>query len=301
MFFDIATQVTLPIVVVAGLGFALQRKLALDAGSLNRLQIYVLLPCFLVLKLSARFPAHEAGVTIWFTLLQFIVLVAVGWSAGALLRMPHDQRAALALSASFANSGNYNIPLVQLAFGDTYIPHQAVIVGLHAVLFASLGGIVLAQDARGWTGTARAMLRTPLIPAVAIGLLLRAADLQLPAAMALPLQLLGSAYAPVALFSLGVQLASVRIAVPPAPVAAAVVLRVLAAPLLTWLAVMALGLPRGLGDMLVVTAGAPVAVFLSVICAEYRTGADVAPATVFISTILSPVTITALLFAVRAF
>jgi predicted permease len=139
-----------------------------------------------------------------------------------------------------------------------------------------------------------------MIPAVVLGLLLKVIEVRLPPLLAVPLQIMGSAYTPVALFALGAQLAATRFAAPPGPLALAVGIRLLAAPLLTWLAVMALGVPRGLADMLVVTASAPAGVLLAIICTEYHVGAKLAPPTVFLSTVLSPIVVTGFLYAVRS-
>lgn len=301
LFFDIATQITLPIVAVTAFGFFLQRRLALDVGSLNRVTLYAILPCFLIHHLSsATLPITEIGVTAWFTVAQFVVLLVVGWSASALLKMPRDIRPVIGLAAAFPNSGNYAIPLVDLAFGKEYILHQAVIVSLHSILITSLGVILIARGGAGWRGGLRSALRTPIIPAVAVGLALKAMEIRLPATLAIPLQIMGSAYTPVALFALGAQLAATKFAAPRGQLTLAVGLRLLVAPLLTWLAVIALDVPRGLADMLVVTASTPAGVLLAIVCAEYRVGVNLAPATVFLSTVLSPIVVTGFLYAVRS-
>lgn len=301
MFLEIATQITLPIVAISAFGFALQRRLAFDVASLNRLSLYAILPCFLVHHLSsATVPLTEVGLTAWFTVAQFFVLLAIGWGASTALKLSKKIRPVVSLAAAFPNSGNFAIPLVDLAFGREYILHQAVIVSLHSVLITSVGVILLASGADGWRGSLRSALRTPLIPAVAVGLLLKGMEVQLPQMLAVPLQIMGSAYTPVALFALGAQLAATRFDAPRGDLALALGMRLLAAPLLTWLAVLALGVPRGLADMLVVTASVPVGVLLAIVCDEYRVGVNLAPATVFLSTVLSPIVVTAFLYAVRS-
>ena len=52
LFIEILTQVTLPIISLVALGWLLQPRLKLDVGSLNRLQVYVVMPAFLVHFLS---------------------------------------------------------------------------------------------------------------------------------------------------------------------------------------------------------------------------------------------------------
>ena len=53
LFLSILFQITLPIVVIAGLGFVLQRWLKFDVATLNRFVVYVILPSFLTYYLSS--------------------------------------------------------------------------------------------------------------------------------------------------------------------------------------------------------------------------------------------------------
>ena len=202
LFVDILTEITLPIVAIAVLGFVAQRRLGFDVASLNRLLVQVVLPCSLLHFLSTGdLPLAAVWPTVWFTLVQFVALTAIGWGAATALGLPAELRPVLGLATAFANSGNYGIPLAQLAFPPEYLLHQAVIVSLHSVLIVSLGVVLVARDGAGWSGSLRAAFRTPMIPAVALGLLLRGLDVGLPTPLALPLGLLGDAYTPLALFA----------------------------------------------------------------------------------------------------
>ena len=62
LFIDILTKVTLPIIALVALGYLLQGKLKLDIGTLNRLQVYVVMPAFLVHFLADRQAADLGGV-----------------------------------------------------------------------------------------------------------------------------------------------------------------------------------------------------------------------------------------------
>jgi predicted permease len=145
----------------------------------------------------------------------------------------------------------------------------------------------------------RAAFRTPVIPAVIAGILLKLAGVKLPAPIGLPLQTLGSAYTPVALFALGAQLATSRWRAISLPLGLGLLLRMLVAPAVTWLAVVLLGIDRPVADLLVVISSVPVGVLLAIISLEYETDADLASALVFMSTVLSPITVTLVIFAQR--
>ena len=302
LFLDVVVDITLPVVLIVAFGFAMQRWVAFDIGTLNRLLIYATLPCFLVHSLAtAELPLAQVKTTAIFTVVQFFVLLGVGWLAARGLGLSAQARPVVALSAAFANSGNFGIPVIELAFGADYVLHQAVITALLGILILLVLPVMLAEGRRSLLGTVKELFATPLIPAVAIGLLLNAFDIDLPRVVAQPLQVMGSAYVAVALFGLGAQLAATGWRVSGAAVAWGVILRLCAAPLLTTAAVLLIpGLPTGLRDLLIVGSCMPVGVLLAIFCARYGRGTEIASATVVLSTLLSPIVITAAIFLTRA-
>ena len=301
LFLTILNEVTLPIVAVAALGYVTQHWLQFDVVSFNRLQVYVILPCFLLHHLSStRIPIAQVETTAWFTVVQFLALIAIGWATGALFDVPRSARPVLALSAAFANSGNFGIPVAELAFGKDYILHQAVIVSVHSILITSLGVVLVSPERAGCISSLKTAFRTPMIPAVVCGILLNVFEIPLPKAVATSINVMGSAYTPLALFALGAQLAIGRKrSIMPKTLTLALALRFMIAPAGTWIVVALLEVPPGLAGMLVVGASAPVGVLLAIICAEYESEAGFASNVVFVSTVLSPIFVTSVIFAVR--
>jgi malate permease and related proteins len=300
LFLDVVTGITIPLVLLIGFGFLVQKRVGLDAATLGRLVVYGTLPALLILSLSrADLPLAEVQATVLFTIGQFFLLMALGWGAAVLLRLDPSFRPVVALAAPFANTGNYGIPVVELAFGATYVPHQAIITTVLSVLILGLSPFILASG-KGWRASLLGALRTPVIPAIVLGLGLNALDIALPRILTYPLELVAGANTPVALIALGAQLGAGTWAMARAPVALGVTLRLVVGPLVTWAALLLLGLPEGLSDLLLVGAGLPVGILLPIFCAEYGTHARSASAMVAVSTALSPVIVTILVFAARA-
>ncbi|MDJ0946195.1 MAG: AEC family transporter [Kiloniellales bacterium] len=300
---DVVVDITLPVVLIAAFGFVMQRRVGFDIATLNRLLIYVTLPCFLVHSLAtAELPLSQVRTTAIFTVVQFFVLLGVGWLVARGAGLAAGARPVVALSAAFANSGNFGIPVIELAFGPAYVLHQAVITAILGILILVVLPVMLAEGRLSLLSALKELFATPLIPAVALGLLLNAFDLALPRVVAQPLQVVGSAYVAVALFGLGAQLAASGWAISGRAVAWGVVLRLCVAPLLTTLAVLLLpGLPVELRDLLIVGSCVPVGVLLAIFCAQYGRGAELASATVVVSTVLSPVVITLAVVMTRAY
>lgn len=300
LFVDVVTEITLPLVLLIGLGFLLQRRVAFDVTTLNRLVIYATLPALLIVSLAdAELPSFEVEATIFFTLAQFFALMAIGWGLAALMRLDREVRPIIALAAAFANTGNFGIPVIGLALGPAFVPHQAIITAVLTVLILGFGPLVLSARAASIRGSLLAAFRTPLIPAIILGLLLNFFDVPLPAVLRLPLELVGGANTPAALIALGAQLGVGAWMVPRAAAALGVSLRLVLAPLATGAALLFLTLPDGLSDLFLIGAGAPVGILLPIFCAEYGGNPKLASAIVAISTALSPIAVTLLVYLAR--
>jgi len=300
LFLEVVTGITIPLVLLIGFGTLLQARVGIEAATLNRLVVYGTLPALLVLSLSrAQLPAAEVQATVLFTIAQFFALMALGWAAAVMMRLEPSYRPVIALAVPFANTGNYGIPVIELTFGAAYVPHQAIITTVLTVFILGLSPFILASG-RGWRDSLLNALRTPVIPAIVLGLGLNALDLALPRVLAYPLELIAGANTPAALIALGTQLGAGTWAIARRPVALGIGLRLIAAPLLTWAALLLLGLPEDLSDLFLVGAGLPVGILLPIFCAQYGQHARGAAAMVAVSTALSPLVLTLLVFAARA-
>ncbi len=303
LFTDILMNVTLPIVALVGLGFGAQWKLRLDVPSLNRLLVFVIMPAFLIHFLSsARQPISELWPTIYFTAIQFVLLILLGWLAAKLFRLPMEFAPILAMATVYANVGNYGIPLVKLAFPERFMLHQSVITSMMTMLIVSVGAWMLApkREETGVLVRLKIAFETPVVPAVLVGIALRAAEIRLPAIVATPLELIGSTFPPLALFALGAQLAETgRGALKVGPMSLLLVLKLMLAPALTWGLAIALGIPDDLTELYVVAAATPVGVLLALFCAEYDRQPRFVSGAVLISTLLSPIFVTGWILVMR--
>ena len=282
-------------------GYLLRQRVSVDVVTLNRIVVYAVLPSFLVYNLAtAPVPLASVGAAAWFTVGQFFVLLAVGWLAATAAGLSESARTVVALGTAFPNSGNYGIPLVQLAFGVAVVPQQAVMVSLHTTLLLIVGVPLLGRGEVGIGRLAREVFRTPLVPAVILGLAIKMSGLALPEPIGLPLRICGSALTPMALIALGAQLCAARPLSSTRGLGLGLVLRLGAAPLLTFVAAYFLNLPRELIELLVVGACTPVGVLLSIVAAEFGVKETLSTTLVIASTALSPLAASAALILLRA-
>jgi malate permease and related proteins len=305
LFIDIAINVTLPIVSIAALGYLMQARIQLDVASINRLLVYVIMPCFLLHFLaSAKQPVSEIWPVAYFTLVQFLVLIPIGWLASNLMGLPRGFAPLMAMATVYANVGNYGIPLVQLAFPPEFILHQSVITALMTILMVTVGAWLLAprNTGKGLLSRVGLAFETPIIPAVILGLTLLAMEIRLPHAIAVPIELLGATFPPLALFAMGAQLAT-RTAgdVMPGRLSLVLVLKLIIAPAVTWGLAILMQMPEALTDLLVVAAATPIGILLALFCTEYDREPKFMNTAILTSTALSPFTVTAWVLLTRLY
>jgi predicted permease len=300
LLFDVLREVTLPVVLLAAVGFGLQKWARFDVQTLNRLLVYATFPCYIVVTLSeAEIPIAEAQGPAAFVLGQFVVLLALGWAVGRALGLRPDLRAVVALGCAFPNSGNYGIPLIELAFGGDLVFYQVVFTSVHAVVIMVAAPLLFAGREGGVGRHLKTLFSNPMVPAVLVGLGLNALNLRLPGVIATPAATLGDAYLGVALLTLGAQLGASDLRVPLGSAGAAVALRLLLAPALTAAVVVWLPFAWEVRQLLILGACAPVGMLVVVFAAEYRGHAQLAAAAVMASTVLSPLLTTLVLVLLR--
>jgi len=128
----------------------------------------------------------------------------------------------MALGGVFSNMVMIGITLVELAYGKAAVVTLLTLVSVHALILLTLGSIVLelvvAREAREGGGRAPHVLETawsafkgalihPIPLPIISGLLFAQTGLTVPTVVDKPLQLLGSAFGPIALVLVGVTLA----------------------------------------------------------------------------------------------
>jgi malate permease and related proteins len=302
LFLDILTKVTLPIITLVVLGYTLQGRLKLDIGTLNRIQVYVVMPAFLVNFLAtAKQPLSVIWPVLGMGFLLFGMLIPIGWVVAVLFRQRSSLGPMMGLGSGYANVGFFGIPVAQLAFGSSSVIYMSVMTAAVTILICTVGVALLAPSGASKLGKLRSAFSTPLMPSVALGLALRGLDVELPVVLTQPMVLLGSIFTPLALYTLGAQVAASKVArFEVVPQALMLALRFLIAPALAWSLCHALDFPRDITNVLVVAAATPVGVLLTIFAVEYKTESEFISAAVVLSTALSPLFVTAWVIAVRA-
>jgi predicted permease len=123
------SSVVLPILLMSLLGVWLQKRTPLDFPTLTKVQVNLLAPCFMLVKLSdSSLSWADMGLVAVALLGSQIVLGVPIWAA-LKARGTNMKSASVVLLASVVfNSGNYGIPLADRAFPGRGAAPQALIV-----------------------------------------------------------------------------------------------------------------------------------------------------------------------------
>lgn len=303
-------NVVLPVFAIILLGFVASRRGLLGAESseaLNRYVYWIAMPPLLFVGM-ARVPVAQI-VNLPFIAAYMAGTFAAALGVVALTRRPMAQRILAALSASFANTGYLGIPLFLAAFGPDAARLAVIATVANAVIL--MGGSVVAIEASRGAGlidacrrVARGYLSNPLIMAPILGLGWSLTGLGLPEPVAALFDLLGASAGPSALFAiglfLGVQDSRALYGDPRSgEVAASIAFKLLLHPALVYGAAWVAGLDPFERFAAVLLAAMPTATLAFIMAQQYRYYVARSAAIILGSTVLSLLTMAAVMVFLR--
>jgi predicted permease len=289
--------------VLMGAGWGLDRKFTLDLGTLVKLNIYVLVPCFIFVRVySSEVVIGTAAPVFLFTLTMLACLLAL--SVLASIGRCSGERKTLML-AMFYNCGNYGIPLTALAFGPEAAEIQVFALLAMNISTFSIGMLIAASqgnakaEANGKATRASWLLifRQPSIYAITLAFVLKPLDVDITTLTWLwtPLTYTADALIGFALITLGVQLSKTRPTGIRGPVSRVLFLKLAIAPLIAWPLTSLFGFDAETSRILIAGAAAPTAINTALLAHEFNGDSQLAASAVFYSTLASVITVSIVL------
>lgn len=303
IFLEIFISVCLPILVLAGLGWGLDRLFDIDLKSLVKLNIYLFVPAFILTRLSTSDLGGKLGISIvGFTVCIIFSMGALSWLVCKIRKQSATDCYSMQLATMIYNSGNWGIPLMTLAFSEYGGVIQVFVLATMNLTSFSLGVFLAnagSEERKGWIVP---ILKQPSPWAILLALTLRSVDNPLADVNFIwtPLEYLAEALVAFALITLGVQLSKTK---PPSPggnLGLALVIRLIGGPVLAAFFTWVFGFQGATAAILIVGAAAPTAVNTALLTHEFNGNSRFAAAAVFYSTLLASVVVTAVLAVLRA-
>jgi predicted permease len=286
----------LPIILLSGAGFALGKLLHIDPRSLGRVVFYVFSPVLIFdVLVQNQLRLTDATVVIAFALCFIFLMGALTFVLGSILKLERTALVAILITTMFANTGNYGLPLVSFAFGEEALSYAGIYFITTTVLFYTFGVFLASLGHMSFREALVGIFRIPMMYAVVLAILINSFNLGIPVPLARAVDLAAGGTIPLMLVLLGVQLTRVELSGNQRALQLSVSLRLVIAPLLALLFAGLFGLQSVSQQASVTQASMPSMVSATVLAAEYNLDSRLVTAVVFISTLLSPFTLTPLL------
>jgi predicted permease len=286
----------LPIILLAGAGFALGKVLQIDPRSLGRVVFYIFSPVLLFdLLYRNQLKISEAAIVIVFALCFILAMGLLTLLLGYFFKLERPALISILITTMFANTGNYGLPLVSFAFGEQALSYAGIYFATTTLLFYTLGVFLASLGHMSFKEAIMGLFKIPTLYAVLLAVLINILNIQIPLPVSRAIDLAAGGTIPLMLILLGVQLTGLVLSENQRAMQLSVFLRLIVAPLaaLAFAALFGLGhFPR---QASVTEASMPSMVSATVLATEYNLDAKLVTAVVFISTLLSPLTLTPLL------
>jgi len=296
------TEAVLPVLAVAGVGYALGVYTDVDAEPLSTVTIYVLIPALVFHSLATTAIGGGEGVRIVLVAV-FLTLVMWGISEGVAVFAADGNRNGLVLAGTFPNTANYGIPFSVFAFPSVGRTTAVLYVVGSTVMIYTVGVYVASRDAAGSSLDAvKRVARLPLVYAVVAGVAANAfLSVDAETAAFETLRLVGDSSIPIMLIVLGIQLARATPSGTVRDVAMANVLRLVLAPVVAVPVVLGFGFTNpDVARVVVLEASTPVAVSTVILTVEFGGDSDYTATAVLTTTLASVLTVTLLIEALRS-
>jgi len=299
--FSVFANNILPIILLAGAGFTLAKLLDIESRSLGRVVFYVFSPVLIFdILIKNKLNWQEAAGVIVFTIALILTMGGVTYLLGSLLKIERPALISILITAMFANTGNYGLPLVSFAYGEKALPYASIYFITTTTLFYTLGILIASLGHMNIKEAALGLFKIPMLYAVAFAILINAWSIPIPAPVYRAVELAAGGTIPLMLILLGVELSRVELTGNARALQLSVVLRLLIAPLGALLLAALFGFKDVVRQGAVTQASMPSMVSATVLATEYQLDSKLITAVIFISTILSPLTLTPMLVLLGA-
>ena len=295
-FLGILVNIILPVFIQIGVGFMIQKRFHLNLQTLAKIQFYAFIPALLFSKIyTSDISGSDIGMIMLFAVTLFTVMTVVATVASRLVGFDIKREKALVNAVTLLNSGNFGLPLVELLYAGplaaTALTFQVFFMLTQNILMNTFGLFNCTFGQYSLMEGVKKIFKMPMIHTIIIAFALKFLMIPVPGALLSSTEIMGRAMVPVAIFTLGAQLAETKIHLNSIAVYLPVALRLLIAPLIAFGLIQVFGISGLMAQVLLIASAAPSAVNSLLLAIEFDSDPKYASQTVFISTVLSGLTV----------
>lgn len=294
--FPIFANNIFPIMLISMAGFVLGRTIKIDTRSIGRVSFYFFNPVLVFnILLANKLPVTEMFNTAVFTILVTLGSGLIALLGGQILKLDKKTQISTLLTSMFANNGNYGLPLIAFAFGEQALSHASLYFVFASLITNTLGIFIASMGHMSIKQAFFGIFRIPTIYAVMAALLINSLNLTMPLPIERTVSILTGAGVPVMILLLGLELSNMKWTNSFKALGLAASVRLIVGPLLgvgfaALLGMQGVGMKAGIVD-----ASMSSAVANANLASEYELDSSLVAATILVTTLLSPLTLTPLI------
>ncbi|MDF2065457.1 AEC family transporter [Bacillus sp. Cr_A10] len=293
-------QVVAPILIMLGIGAALQIKFQFNLKALSNLITYCLMPAAVFVNIyETKVNASVMTEIVLYLVIFSICLMILGTVVSKLLKLNRNQAAIYKNSIVLINSGNYGIPVSQMLFAANPLGTsiQIIIVIFQNIITYTYGLYNLISSTKSGLDILRSLLRLPLVHALIIGAVMNIWNIGIPISLRIPLDYLANAFISIALITLGAQLAQLDIkTIFNKVILTSTVGRLVLGPMLAFGLIMLMDIDGVVAQSLFIASAFPTSRNSSTLALEYDIEPSLAAQIVLFSTVVSCITVTIVIY-----
>lgn len=296
-------QVVAPILVILLLGGALQKRFQFNVKALSSLVTFCLMPAAIFLNIyETSIDAALLGKILVYLFAFSISLMLISNFLVKILRLKGETAAVFKNSIVLINSGNYGLPVSQMVFATQPIGTAIQIItivfqnlttytyGLYNLIATSKSGLAILRD----------IIKLPIVHALILGIILNYFNVPLPIFIDIPLQHLGEAFIAIALITLGAQLAKIQLkTLVNKMLFLSCFGRLILGPIVAGIFIYLFRFDGVVAQSLMMASAFPTSRNSASLALEYDVSPDLAAQTVLVTTIVSCITVTIVIYVSR--
>ncbi|WLR59174.1 AEC family transporter [Guptibacillus hwajinpoensis] len=289
-------QVVLPVLLVFGAGYLLQKLAKLDLKSVSTVALYIMLPCLVFKTFYNADLNGEYVMMLVFSALLLVSILVINKVVAKIKGYDASMESGLILSTAFMNSGNYGAPIILFAFGEAGFVYSVSFLVLQAIIMNFFGVYYAARGKSGLRMAIVSVLKMPPTYAVIVALIINLGSIKMPGNLMSSVDLLANASIPMVMVVLGMQLAGISIKnMDWSKASYASVVRLIASPAIAFVLTLLLPMSDLMASVLIVSAAMPSAATTTIYAVQFDSKPELVSSITLMTTLLSVITIPLLL------
>jgi len=278
----------IPVFLIILIGYIIGKYKKINTQPFVNLIVYIAGPCLIFSSISKSDINLTDFLTIALSAIAIILILA--FLVFIILKITKSKKVGLSLPMTIGNTGYLGYPVALFAFGIAGLSGAVVFDMTNSLFLYSFGIYIIHHK-----NEIKEAFKIPLLYAVIIGLLFNLLKIKTPEIIFKPIETIGMITIPLALLILGYKLTEIKISETKTAFLASL-FRIIGGFLIALIIIKLFSITGLSKNIILIQAAMPSAVMSMILCQKYRRDANLVASVIFISTILSIITIPLILW-----